>query len=47
MYDKNDESVSFDPNKIDNFDKYLNESDILTQIKVNSARYIKENFNLL
>ena len=47
MYDKNDESVSFDAKKIENFDKYLKESDILTQIKVNSARYIKENFNLL
>ena len=47
MYDKNDESVSFDQKKIEDFDKYLNESDILTQIKVNSAKYIKENFNLL
>lgn len=47
MYDKNDESISFDQKKIEDFDKYLNESDILTQIKVNSAKYIKENFNLL
>ena len=33
--------------EIENFDKTLNERDILTQIKVNSAKYIRENFNLL
>lgn len=47
MYNKDDESVSFDKAKIEKFDKYLNESDILTQIKVNSAKYIRENLNLL
>jgi hypothetical protein len=47
MYNKDDESVSFDKAKIENFDKSLNERDILTQIKVNSAKYIRENFNLL
>ena len=47
MYDKDDESISFDKKLIENFDKTLNDSDILTQIKVNSAKYIKENFNLL
>ena len=47
MYDKNDESVSFDKAKIENFDKNLNEKDVLTQIKVNSAKYIRENLNLL
>ena len=47
MYDKNDESVSFDKAKIENFDKKLNEKDVLTQIKVNSAKYIRENLNLL
>ena len=47
MYNKDDESVSFDKDKIENFDKTLNERDILTQIKVNSAKYIRENFNLL
>lgn len=47
MYNKDDESVSFDKEKIENFDKTLNERDILTQIKVNSAKYIRENFNLL
>lgn len=47
MYDKDDESTSFDREKVENFDKSLNESDVLTQIKVNSAKYIKENLNLL
>lgn len=47
MYDKDDESISFDKAVIVNFDKTLNKSDILTQIKVNCARYISENFNLL
>ena len=47
MYDKDDESTSFDREKVVNFDKSLNESDVLTQIKVNSAKYIKENLNLL
>ena len=47
MYNKDDESVSFDKKLIENFDKTLNENDILTQIKVNCARYIIENFNLL
>lgn len=47
MYNKDDESVSFDKSLIENFDKTLNEKDVLTQIKVNSAKYIRENFNLL
>ena len=47
MYNKDDESVSFSKQTVENFDKTLNEKDILKDIKVNSARYIKENFNLL
>ena len=47
MYNKDDESVSFSKQTIENFDKTINEKGILTQIKVNSAEYIKENFNLL
>ena len=47
MYNKYDESVSFSKQTIENFDKTLNDRDILTDIKVNSARYLKENFNLL
>ena len=47
MYNKDDESVSFSKQTVENFDKTLNEKGILKDIKVNSARYIKENFNLL
>lgn len=47
MYDKDDESISFSQNKIEDFDKSLNEKGVLTQIKVNSAKYIRENLNLL
>ena len=47
MYNKDDESVSFNKQTVENFDKTLNEKGILKDIKVNSARYIKENFNLL
>ena len=47
MYNKDDESVSFDKTLIEKFDKTLNEKGFLTQIKVNSAKYIRENFNLL
>ena len=47
MYNKDDESVSFNKNAIEIFDKTLNEKGILRDIKVNSAKYIKENFNLL
>ena len=47
MYNKDDESVSFSKKAIEDFDKTLNESDILSQIKLNCAKYIRENFNLL
>ena len=47
MYNKDDESISFSKQTVENFDKTLNEKGILKDIKVNSARYIKENFNLL
>jgi hypothetical protein len=47
MYNKDDESVSFDKTRIENFDKTLNEKCIINDIKANSAKYIKENFNLL
>lgn len=47
MYNKDDESVSFSKKAIEDFDKTLNERDILSQIKLNCAKYIRENFNLL
>ena len=41
------EKVEFYKKYVKNFDKTLNERDVLTQIKVNSAKYIRENLNLL
>ena len=47
MYNKDDESVSFSKLTIEIFDENLNKNGVLNDIKVNSAKYIKENFNLL
>ncbi len=47
MYDKDDESVSFSSDAIDKFDQEINAMCVLSEIKHNSAVYIKENFNLL
>lgn len=47
MYNKDDESVSFSKQTIEIFDENLNKNGVLNDIKVNSAKYIKENFNLL
>ena len=47
MYNKDDESVSFDSEAIEKFDLEINTMCVLSEIKHNSAEYIKENFNLL
>ncbi len=47
MYNKDDESISFDSNTIDKFDAEINAMCILDEIKGKSAIFIKENFNLL
>ena len=47
MYNKDDESISFDSNTIDKFDAEINTMCILDEIKGKSAIFIKENFNLL
>lgn len=47
MYDKDDESISFDNAGIEKFDEEINAMCVLSEIKCNSAKYIKENFNLL
>ena len=47
MYNKDDESVSFDSEAIEKFDQEINTLCVLSEIKHNSAEYIKENFNLL
>ena len=47
MYNKDDESTSFDKDTIDKFDREINTECILGEIKGKSAAFIKENFNLL
>lgn len=43
MYDKNNEEVSYSEKVIDKFDEEELDSSVLAEIKVNSAKYIKEN----
>lgn len=47
MYDNSNEDVSYSKRAIENFDKKMSENDILTKIKLNGAKYIKENFDKL
>ncbi len=47
MYDKNDEEVSFSEKAIENFDSNMQEKDVLAKIKLASAKYIKENYDIL
>ncbi len=44
MYDKDNETVSYSEKEIAEFDKYISENDILTEIKLNAAKYIKNNY---
>lgn len=44
MYDKYNESVSYDEKAIDELDKYIQENEILTEIKLRAAEYIKSNY---
>ena len=46
MYDEKDEMVNFDPNVIKNVQQYIVDNGILTKIKLNGAKYIKENADL-
>lgn len=43
MHDENDEKISFNQNKVDDFYEYLSKHNICDDIKLKSARYIKEN----
>ena len=43
MYDIKDETVSFSTAKIDEVQTFFDENGILTKIKLNAAKYIKEN----
>ncbi len=47
MYDKNDETTSFDEREIEKADLYIAENDILRKIKVASAEYIRQNAEIL
>lgn len=42
MYDEKDETVNFDPKLIEQTQKYIVDNEILTKIKLNGAKYIKE-----
>lgn len=46
MYDEKDETVNFDPDVIKNVQQYIVDNGILTKIKLNGAKYIKENADL-
>lgn len=46
MFDNDDETVSYSETEIEKLQNYINENDILTKIKLESAEYIKRNFQL-
>ncbi|MCM1364234.1 MAG: hypothetical protein NC122_05140 [Faecalibacterium sp.] len=43
MFDENDDTTSISKNLIEQTEKYFEENEILTKIKLNTAKYIKEN----
>ena len=47
MYDEDDYEASFSRKRLEDADKFFRDSDILSRIKLNSAKYIKENVSLL
>lgn len=47
MYDDDDLEASYSEKKIEDIDKILEDSEILSRIKLESAKYIKENIGLL
>ena len=44
MYDNSNEDVSYDLKKIDKIDEYIEKENILSQIQVSSAEYIRRNY---
>ena len=46
MYDEKDETTSLDENKVKETEKFFEDNNILTKIKEESAKYIKENSSL-
>lgn len=47
MYDVTEEDISFSEKIIDEEDKFFEENNILSRIKLHSAEYIKENISIL
>lgn len=47
MFDKDDETVSYSQSAISEFDKSMENKGVLSKIKLNSAKYIKDNFNII
>lgn len=45
MYDEENEEISFNENKIAEMNEYIKTEDILTKIKAEGAKYIKNNFS--
>ncbi|MBQ8503662.1 MAG: hypothetical protein IJ491_05220 [Clostridia bacterium] len=43
MYDKDDETVSYSEKELEGMDEYIQQNDILTEIKLKAAEYIKKN----
>ncbi len=46
MFDNDDESTSFNEAEIEKLQNLIDENNVLTKIKLESAKYIKENFQL-
>lgn len=44
MFDKNDVEVSYNESKIEEMDSFILQNDILSQIKLQGAKYIKNNY---
>lgn len=44
MYDEGNEEISYSENKIEEMNQYITSDNILTKIKAESAKYIKNNF---
>lgn len=47
MFDKDNEEISFSRVQLENFDKMMSDKNILSEIKLNAAKYIKENYDIL
>ena len=46
MFDNDDETVSYNESEIEKMQAFIDENEVLTKIKLESAEYIKGNFQL-